>query len=224
MDPCFLTVVVLNARIAPSFSSFILSGTLTEVMLATQEPPRPRACGFSHPGGRVQGHLRCSVPRPSWSRALVWGSRSRGVPPESFDAREDLPKQIRCQAQSLISPDVSACVSRKPGAGFRAVLSVPLLREEQIIGSLSLTRKSPGEFSPEVIEVLKTFATQSALAMAFIAGFTVVFVSLGASFSAAGQFLLDYRDWIRIGGGVLLAAFGLLIAGVLKWGPLGRTR
>ena len=48
--------------------------------------------------------------------------------------------------------------------------------------------------------------------LAFIAGFTVVFVSLGASFSAAGQFLLDYRDWIRIGGGVLIIAFGLLIA------------
>ncbi len=51
----------------------------------------------------------------------------------------------------------------------------------------------------------------------------MVFVSLGASFSAAGQFFLDYRDWIRIGGGVLIAIFGLIIAGVLKWGPLGRT-
>jgi len=59
--------------------------------------------------------------------------------------------------------------------------------------------------------------------LAFIAGFTVVFVSLGASFSAAGQFFLEYRDWIRIGGGVLIAIFGLIIAGVLKWGPLGRT-
>ena len=49
--------------------------------------------------------------------------------------------------------------------GYRALLSVPLLREEQIIGSLSLTRKAPGEYSPEVIEVLKTFATQSALAI-----------------------------------------------------------
>jgi signal transduction histidine kinase len=51
------------------------------------------------------------------------------------------------------------------GAGFRALLSVPLLREEQIIGSLSLNRKEPGEFPPEVVEVLKTFATQSALAI-----------------------------------------------------------
>ena len=51
------------------------------------------------------------------------------------------------------------------GAGFRALLSVPLLREEQVIGSLSLNRKAPGEFPSEVLEVLKTFATQSALAI-----------------------------------------------------------
>jgi signal transduction histidine kinase len=51
------------------------------------------------------------------------------------------------------------------GAGYRALLSVPLLREDQIIGSLSLTRKAPGEFSSEVVELLKTFATQSALAL-----------------------------------------------------------
>jgi signal transduction histidine kinase len=51
------------------------------------------------------------------------------------------------------------------GAGYRALLSVPLLREEQIIGSLSLNRKAPGEFPPEIVDVLKTFATQSALAI-----------------------------------------------------------
>jgi GAF domain-containing protein len=50
-------------------------------------------------------------------------------------------------------------------AGYRALLSVPLLREGEIIGSLSLNRHTPGEFSPEAVEVLKTFATQSALAI-----------------------------------------------------------
>jgi cytochrome c-type biogenesis protein len=60
--------------------------------------------------------------------------------------------------------------------------------------------------------------------LAFIAGFTAVFVSLGASFSAAGQFLLDYRDWIRIGGGALIVIFGLYIAGVLRVGFFGRTK
>ncbi len=49
--------------------------------------------------------------------------------------------------------------------GYRALLAVPLLREDQIIGSLSFTRREPGEFSPEVVDVLKTFATQSALAI-----------------------------------------------------------
>jgi signal transduction histidine kinase len=50
-------------------------------------------------------------------------------------------------------------------AGYRALLSVPLLREGKIIGSLSLNRHTPGEFRPEAVEVLKTFATQSALAI-----------------------------------------------------------
>jgi len=60
--------------------------------------------------------------------------------------------------------------------------------------------------------------------IAFIAGFTAVFVSLGASFSAAGQLLIDYRDPIRIAGGILIVVFGLYIAGVLKVGLFGRTQ
>ena len=61
-------------------------------------------------------------------------------------------------------------------------------------------------------------------ALAFVAGFSLVFVSLGASFSAAGQFLLDYREMIRRVGGVLIVLFGLYIAGVFKLGLLGRTK
>jgi GAF domain-containing protein/anti-sigma regulatory factor (Ser/Thr protein kinase) len=49
--------------------------------------------------------------------------------------------------------------------GFRASVAVPLLREDRIIGGLVVRRKSTGEFRPEVIELLKTFATQSALAI-----------------------------------------------------------
>lgn len=60
--------------------------------------------------------------------------------------------------------------------------------------------------------------------LAFIAGFSLVFVALGASFSAASQFLLDYREWIRVGGGLLIVIFGLSIAGVLRIGILNRTR
>lgn len=59
--------------------------------------------------------------------------------------------------------------------------------------------------------------------VAFVVGFTLIFVALGASFSAAGQFLLDYRDLIRRLGGVLIVAFGLYIAGVFRFAPFART-
>ncbi len=49
--------------------------------------------------------------------------------------------------------------------GYRAVLTVPLLREDHVIGALSVTRKTPGPFAPEVVGLMKTFATQSAMAI-----------------------------------------------------------
>src|SRR5262249_26292655 len=47
----------------------------------------------------------------------------------------------------------------------RAVLAIPMLRENELIGGLTVNKRTPGEFSPEVIELLTTFATQSALAI-----------------------------------------------------------
>jgi len=49
--------------------------------------------------------------------------------------------------------------------GYRSVLAVPLLREGSIMGALTVWRKQAGSFSPEVINLLQTFATQSALAI-----------------------------------------------------------
>ncbi len=49
--------------------------------------------------------------------------------------------------------------------GTRALLAVPLLREDHLIGGLTVNKKAPGEFSPEVVDLLKTFASQSALAI-----------------------------------------------------------
>jgi two-component system, NtrC family, sensor kinase len=49
--------------------------------------------------------------------------------------------------------------------GHRAVLALPLIREDDLVGGLAVTRKTPGRFAPEVIGVLQTFASQSALAI-----------------------------------------------------------
>jgi cytochrome c-type biogenesis protein len=60
--------------------------------------------------------------------------------------------------------------------------------------------------------------------LVFIAGFSAVFIALGASSSAAGQILFQYQEWIRIIGGILIIIFGLFIAGFLKLDFLMRER
>jgi signal transduction histidine kinase len=49
--------------------------------------------------------------------------------------------------------------------GFHSRLVVPLLTPDQIVGALVVRRKAPGEFSQSTIELLKTFAAQSVLAI-----------------------------------------------------------
>jgi len=50
-------------------------------------------------------------------------------------------------------------------SGFRAVLAVPLLREEKLVGALVVRRRTPGRFKKETVELLQNFGTQSALAI-----------------------------------------------------------
>jgi cytochrome c-type biogenesis protein len=60
-------------------------------------------------------------------------------------------------------------------------------------------------------------------ALCFIFGFSLVFMSLGASFSLLGQLLFDYQQILRKVGGVMVILFGLYIAGFLKFPFLTRT-
>ena len=50
-------------------------------------------------------------------------------------------------------------------AGYRALLAVPLLSEDEVVGALVVNRRTPGEFEARVVDVLRTFGTQSALAI-----------------------------------------------------------
>jgi GAF domain-containing protein len=49
--------------------------------------------------------------------------------------------------------------------GYRAVLTVPLLGEDRVIGALSVSRRAPGPFDPEVVELLRTFAAHASIAI-----------------------------------------------------------
>jgi signal transduction histidine kinase len=49
--------------------------------------------------------------------------------------------------------------------GYRAMLVVPLLRETHLLGGLVLNRRAAGAFDDGVVALVKTFATQSAIAI-----------------------------------------------------------
>lgn len=60
--------------------------------------------------------------------------------------------------------------------------------------------------------------------LAFVMGFSTIFISLGASSSLIGGLLLKYQDYLRIGGGILTIFFGLFVAGFVKLDFLMRER
>src|SRR5690349_12391356 len=59
-------------------------------------------------------------------------------------------------------------------------------------------------------------------ALLFVAGFTLIFVALGATATAFGRLLHAYREWLERAGGLLIIVFGLYTLGVLKIGFLSR--
>jgi signal transduction histidine kinase len=73
-------------------------------------------------------------------------------------------KRAPDQVPDLVNvPDYPlSCVQQ---AGFRALLAMPLLREDRLIGGLVVRRKAAGEFPAPVVDLLQTFAAQSVLAI-----------------------------------------------------------
>src|ERR1700737_4022133 len=64
-----------------------------------------------------------------------------------------------------IQSDPSSVLDVIVRAGFRALLTVPLLAADRIVGALVVRRKEPGEFAKNTIDLLQTFAVQSVLAI-----------------------------------------------------------
>ena len=76
-------------------------------------------------------------------------------------AEQRMPVQI-ADIQNDPSSSVLDVIVR---AGFRALLVVPLLGADRIVGALVVRRKQPGEFPKSTVELLQTFAAQSVLAI-----------------------------------------------------------
>lgn len=80
-----------------------------------------------------------------------------------------------------------------------------------------------GELTQQVLPKRVRFLT-IAHSLLFIAGFTVVFVLLGASFTFLGGLLSQHQNFIKKIGGIIVILFGLNIAGIIKLGFLQREK
>jgi signal transduction histidine kinase/DNA-binding response OmpR family regulator len=93
----------------------------------------------------------------------------RAAPPRMGEGAIGLAAATRQPMQIADTLDVDAYQGPQReaavAAGLRALLAVPLLRDTQIVGGLVLGRRTPGGWPLALVELMKTFATQSTLAI-----------------------------------------------------------
>ena len=88
---------------------------------------------------------RIGLDEPNVVQALA-----QGEPIQVADLREEAPSAV------------NEIILR---AGYRARLVAPLLRGEDIVGMLVVRRRTPGAFPQSTVDLIKTFAAQSAVAI-----------------------------------------------------------
>jgi GAF domain-containing protein len=86
------------------------------------------------------------------------------VDPHSGAGRAAFTGQVAHFADVLDDPEYRLSEGQKLGR-YRAVLSVPLLREQEVIGIFSLGRTVPEPFTERQIELVRTFADQAVIAI-----------------------------------------------------------
>jgi len=70
---------------------------------------------------------------------------------------------------SEVSPATRARWHRR---GVRSALTVPMRRENEVVGAIGVSHREPGAFSPNQVELLKTFADQAVIAIENVRLFT----------------------------------------------------
>ena len=73
-------------------------------------------------------------------------------------------------------------------------------------------------------DVSRSRRTALVHALLFVAGFTIIFLALGATATVLGRLLVSQRAWISRVGGALVIVFGLYLLGVLNVGAFARER
>jgi signal transduction histidine kinase len=87
---------------------------------------------------------------PTWGRGVTGKSAATGKPAQIPDILDEVAYPFR------------EMLGRE---GFRAILSIPMIRDRTLLGTLAVGRKAPGLFSERHVELLATFANQTIVAI-----------------------------------------------------------
>ena len=102
------------------------------------------------------------------------------------------------------------------GAGFISFLSPCVL--PLIPGYISYIS---GQNLEQIVKKKKKILIKTIL---FSLGFSLVFISFGATASYLGSFLINYSDTLRIIAGIIIIIFSLQIIGVLNLNVLNKEK
>ncbi|MCC6780442.1 MAG: GAF domain-containing protein [Hyphomicrobiales bacterium] len=112
--------------------------------------------------GEKEFHLRATHGMPQTMIAELTEYRLKlDTPPIAKAIADRVPVEIP-DLRELPSSPVASIILR---SGFRALIAIPLMRPDRIIGLLVVRRREPGLFPGSAVDLLTTFAAQSVLAI-----------------------------------------------------------
>jgi signal transduction histidine kinase len=122
----------------------------------------------------IVSYDRASVMLPTTSNEEMEFVASRGFPPgmtpqmRILITENDLYERIYTTQEPLLIPDVSKWQGWQYAEGIpeaKSWMGVPLIRADQVVGMLSLTRETPNPYNDEEVSLTMSFAGQAAIAL-----------------------------------------------------------
>jgi GAF domain-containing protein len=107
----------------------------------------------SHPSGIPREITSSQFPRPADASSLI----GRAIVERAVVRVADMATDPRA------NPDIGRVAARE--LSFRSMVIVPMFREDQVVGVITVGRAEPGDFSDTDIALLQTFADQAVIAV-----------------------------------------------------------